>query len=85
MSTELQELPLNDLSVDDPENNQLEEVLRSVVLLRSKYDGVQLSKDISILKSATRIQGIPFEDKRGLFRELKKRTLIKQILDGDMQ
>ena len=65
------------------ENRELSSLRDRIKELREKYDSVTLSRDIKTLQEASRIQNLKSGIREVLLKELSRRKVIKQIIDGD--
>lgn len=65
------------------ETKRLKSILDDVLYIKSKYDPVQVLKDIKTLQDSSRIQNYPRGLREELLRELQKRKIIKAILDQE--
>jgi hypothetical protein len=51
--------------------------------LKENFESVSLARDIRHLQEASRIQNIKPELRDMLLKELQRRKIIKQVIDGD--
>ena len=69
--------------IEDRDNKSLKNLWDQIVDLKKKYDTISLARDIKALQDSSRIQNLPPEMRMTLLKELQKRKLLKQILDGE--
>jgi len=65
------------------ENKDLQYVRDRIKELKEKYSSDTLTRDINDLKGCSRMQNISTEFRSACLKELQKRKLIKQIIEGD--
>jgi hypothetical protein len=51
--------------------------------LKERYDSATLARDIRYLQEATRIQNLRPEMRDIMLKELQRRKLLKQVVDGE--
>jgi len=65
------------------ENRELQAIRDRIKDLKEKFDSAALSKDIRALQEASRIQNLKPDMRDAFLKELQRRKLIKQIVDGE--
>lgn len=65
------------------EEMDLKAVRDRLLELKTKYDSVTVSRNISALKAVSRVQHISDALRSEAMRELRRQEMIKQILDGE--